>query len=575
MGRLSFGVLSIDPQTNPAVLDTATWDREGALETIRRAGTKYWIAARGAAQKGKLLPSETGISLAKGSLCEYRGSFYLLASLTDGQQVFVSIGAGSGESPLGKPIGAFPLGEESSVLVYPADAKLIDLFCRSILPSKGPIALGATPRLGIGVRMSTTVWPGIWPAMSGFAANAIQNSVRELSLLEDVLAGRAAHTNYLFSFGSIEEGHTGSTFEGLWTAGVLDALKSDTRPVYGADADHIQIKRGPEGLERARRVIEAARYYTFFTLDVSDILNYGALNDRDIAGEYLDHMLNAEERKTVLGYHGNKRRLGMADYQPGEKEIGSLVGKHWRALHALETLHEHIQRVKGDIPFDLELSIDENPPEFKTCDSITRETELIFLILEAQRRHIPLTHVAPNFGVEKGVDYRCPDGLKGLELRVKSLHQIAEDQGLMLDCHSGDDLSRDTRRVFGRAAGGKIHFKISPMLQMLFAETLHKLAPKAFIRWWEATKAYVERKAEAGSEFAARCLREVGTDAKPSPHDNLFHYYHFAPVGLRDASGQYMHRELFYTLSSEFYVEYQRRVEALLIEVAEDVLESK
>ena len=406
MGKMTFGVLSIDPQTNPAVLDTATWDSESALETIRSTGTKYWIAVRQASEKGKLLPLKTGVSLAKGSLCEYQGSFYLLTSLTDGQQVFISIGTGGGNSPLGKPLGVFPLGEEGSVLVYPTDAKLIDLFCRFILPSKGPKALGATPRLGIGVRMSTTVWPGIWPAMSGFAANAIQNSLRELSLLEDILAGRAAHTNYLFSFGSIEEGHTGSTFEGLWTAGVLEALKSDTRPVYGADADHIQIKRGPEGLERARRVIEAARYYTFYTLDVSDILNYGALNNRNNAGEYLDHMLGAEERKAVLGYHGNKRRLGMVDYQPGEREIGSLVGKHWRALRALERLHDHIKRVKGDIPFDLELSIDENPPEIKTCDSITRETELIFLILEARRRHVPLTHVAPNFGVEKGVDYR-------------------------------------------------------------------------------------------------------------------------------------------------------------------------
>ena len=113
------------------------------------------------------------------------------------------------------------------------------------------------------------------------------------------------------------------------------------------------------------------------------------------------------------------------------------------------------------------------------------------------------------------------------------------------------------------------------MLQMLFAETLHKVEPKAFLRWWEATKAYVESKAEAGSDFAARCLKEAGVGAGPSPHDNLFHYYHFAPVGLRDASGQYMHRELFYTLSSEFYAEYQRRVEAVLLEVAEDVLESK
>ncbi len=89
----------------------------------------------------------------------------------------------------------------------------LDQYCRRIHPQKGPQALGATPRLGIGTRMSTAVWPGIWRAMTkyDFAANAIQNSLRELNLLDDVLAGKPPHTNYLFSFGSIDEGHTGST----------------------------------------------------------------------------------------------------------------------------------------------------------------------------------------------------------------------------------------------------------------------------------------------------------------------------------------------------------------------------
>ena len=41
--------------------------------------------------------------------------------------------------------------------------------------------------------MTMSVWPGIFAAMTkgGFAANAIQNSVRELNLLEALLAGRS------------------------------------------------------------------------------------------------------------------------------------------------------------------------------------------------------------------------------------------------------------------------------------------------------------------------------------------------------------------------------------------------
>jgi len=68
----------------------------------------------------------------------------------------------------------------------------------------------------------------------------------------------------------------------------------------------------------------------------------------------------------------------------------------------------------------------------------------MFLMLELQRRGIPVTHIAPNFGVEKGLDYRGRDGLVGLEKRIRGLCDISRQFGLMLDCHSGDDLKSAT-----------------------------------------------------------------------------------------------------------------------------------
>ncbi len=134
--------------------------------------------------------------------------------------------------------------------------------------------------------MTTAVWPAIWQAMAqgGFAANAIQNSVRELNFLETLLEGRPAEKNIAFGFGTIETGYTGSSYEGLWVAGVLDALKHGASSRYGADADHIQVKRGADGLARAQRLLEATRYYSFYTLDVSDVLDYGALSASAAAG---------------------------------------------------------------------------------------------------------------------------------------------------------------------------------------------------------------------------------------------------------------------------------------------------
>jgi len=75
-------------------------------------------------------------------------------------------------------------------------------------------------------------------------------------------------------------------------------------------------------------------------------------------------------------------------------------------MSAIEPLYHHIKAVKNRNSFDLELSIDENPPGIETFDCLTTEIELVFLMLEMQRRHIPLTHIALNVGIEKGVDYR-------------------------------------------------------------------------------------------------------------------------------------------------------------------------
>ena len=227
----------------------------------------------------------------------------------------------------------------SAVLaLYPTDAPIIDRFFRILAPEKGPRALGPVPRLGIGTRMTTAVWPAIWQAMAqgGFAANAIQNSVRELNFLETLLEGRPAEKNIAFGFGTIETGYTGSSFEGLWVAGVLDALKHGAPPRFGADADHIQVKRGADGLARAKRMLDATRYYSFYTLDVSDVLDYGALST-SAAGTARPgiQIPDAGQRRDLLAYHRQPRRVGGFDYRPDDATLGRLVGKYWVALDAV------------------------------------------------------------------------------------------------------------------------------------------------------------------------------------------------------------------------------------------------
>lgn len=532
---MRFGRLEIDPAVNPAVLDTATWNAERAWRIVASVEPEFWRALSRADETSSSLPVHESCTAYRGSLAPGGGGVYCLVRLTDGQHVFIRVGRSPDSETLGSPLHAIALNSDLHLSMHAADAATLGRYVAALRPDKGPRALGAVPRLGIGTRMSTSVWPAIWRAMdeSAFRANAIQNSVRELNVLEDVLAGRPARSNYLYGFGTLREGHTGSTFEGLWTAGVIEALKTDTRPVYGADADHITVRRGPGGLDRARRVIEAARDYTFFTLDVSHVVDYTVVA-ADSAG------------------FGRKYRA---------------------ALDVVGELASHIRNVQGAAPFDLELSIDECPPGMAASACLTAEAELTFLIRELKQRGIPITHVAPNIGIVKGQDYDSA-GLAELEERLRRLHGIAVDFGVMLDIHSGDDLSAAARQAIGRATDGRNHFKVSPSLQVIFAQVLHEVDPERFGLWWDDTLEYARREASAGSDFAAQCLRQYETAERPvpSPHHAVFHHYNFASVGRRDDQGQFVHRELFYSLPSEFHRRYTDRVAGFLNAVAADVL---
>jgi hypothetical protein len=528
---MKFGNLEIDPAVNPAVLDTATWDPEGAWQIVRSVEPQYWHAVLQALTGTESLPRDERCRVYRGSWAQCGASTYFLSGLSDGQCVFVEIGVV--DRRLIAPLHVVPLGGGIHLAMYAADAAAIRSYVQKMRPDKGPRAMGAVPRLGIGTRMSTSVWPGIWRAMDEreFAANAIQNSVRELNLLQDVLAGRPARTNYLYGFGTLPEGHTGCTFEGLWVAGVIEALKSDTQPAYGADADHITIRREKGGLERAKRVIDAARDYTFFTLDVSDIVDYAS--------------------------------------------AAAAATKYRVALGVVAELAAYIKGLKDAAPFDLELSIDECPPQIKASTCLTSGAELGFLIEELRRREVPITHIAPNVGIVKGQDYTGADGLAGFEQRIAGLQRIAQEQGIMLDFHSGDDLRSAARQAIGRATRGWNHFKVSPSLQVIFGEVLHEVCPERFQFWWDDTLAYAQREALAGSAFAAQCLREyeAGPDLTPAPHHAVFHHYNFASVGQRDVQGQFVCRDKFYDLPAEFYHVYHDRVSRFLCDAAADVFE--
>jgi hypothetical protein len=579
---MKFGQLELNPAENPGVLDTGTWHVATACAQVRAA--KYDWSLTAAAFRQRVTPQTvTAIKIWNGSVAVTENAVWFLVELADGQTVILWVGSidPSVSSPLGGHLEEWILSNRDGVRIYSTDAAVLDRYCRLLVPEKGPRALGLARRLGVGTRMTTQVWPGIFEAMTrcDMATNAIQNSIRELSLLDDLLAARPPETNYSTGIGTIQAGWTGSTYEGLWVAGVLAALKYEHPLRYGADADHVQVKRGIEGVERAKRVIRAARYYSFYTLDMADVLNYSALSvttESDSAAFLVQKITNMEERARVLTHHMQQFTVAGRVRRLDPITIGRFVGKYWDALDIVGELAGYIASLKDGVPFDLELTIDEHPPEVGAFDCLTSDDEVLFLALEIKRRALPISHLAPNFGQEKGTDYRGPDGLAGLEQRARTQFEIAAKFGLMLDVHSGDDLSKKTRQVFGRASEGRVHFKVSPMLQLIYAEILQKYHPDLFRRWWDDALAYAQREAAKGSTVAQECLAEWEAKATtgPSTAHRVFHYYSFPFVGRRDERGQFLNRTDFYRLSPAFYQAYQQCIAEWLGELAEDLFQN-
>ena len=90
---MKFGKLEIDPAVNPAVLDTATWDAERAGQIVQSIGPEYWHTVLQALAEAQSLPVDERCTVYRGSWAPREASVFFLARLSDGQHVFLELGA--------------------------------------------------------------------------------------------------------------------------------------------------------------------------------------------------------------------------------------------------------------------------------------------------------------------------------------------------------------------------------------------------------------------------------------------------------------------------------------------------
>lgn len=521
--------IDLDPAANPAVLDTYTWDPSAAM---RQCESMSGFLAECAAAVGtagcvnclKAVLVDTAAVPVSAALLQ--GTAYFLMNLDDGQKVFVAVSA----SPVNVPVETVGTLVGGKVAIIAVNTDTVKWYVTHVAPQFSPRAFGSVPRLGIGNRQTVTVWPGVVEALNkiGGPAETIQNSAyRELAPMDLILSPPGDEVTYLPGHGSLSIGHTGSSIQGFWLSGVLSHIENGVTQPYGADLDHVPVKSADEaGIAKAKYLIDCGKHFTFFTLDTSFLFDF---SKADMPGRY-DTVIDAGVE-----------------------------------------MYNYIKSIKNGEAFDFEFSLDEGP-------EITEPEELRYVLDQLTKKGVVVNFIAPNVGFEKRLDYRKPDGLPGLEARVKEMAAIASEYGALLDFHSGSDKSSATYQTVSKAAEGNIKLKVSGKLQLILAEVMADVDPDFFREWWNYTLVTAKAEAEAGSAVAAEYVKLVedrqkaeGSSFVPSPKDRFFTDFSFGMVGAKDDKGNFLYRDRFYSLRPEVQQEYTRRVVDYIVELAQDL----
>lgn len=322
-----------------------------------------------------------------------------------------------------------------------------------------------------GLRYAGTLggWDGIHAAMRRSAAPFwyIQQSIVRELIPEGVDPSEYPGIGHTGGYGPRE-----FLRAGLFAFASLGGYAEGGLPI-GADADHAIVTGYDEGsLQRSlafnKLAIREAQDYTKFTVDTSQLFGFPT-------------NLTAEETQRLLATFKG-RRFTVANVLPGRPdytyeferaEVLRLGQRYWRACTVHAELYREVAGLRGDRPFDYELSLDETP-------AYTPPRELLFyLVVLEEVLGLPTRAIAsagPNLGYAKRHDYA--GALPWLWRQVNESASILSHRGAMLSVHSADGVNARTGKgigvdeVFREATGGLVELKVADVYQEVLWETL-------------------------------------------------------------------------------------------------------
>ena len=417
------------------------------------------LALTGVEGVGAPLTESEAVALA-GSLAELTGEIPYPASITPAHRaifflqrdgVTKSLGI---LSAVGQPDGF--VGESRLVTVDGTPFHLVRCplsegnaaRMRSLFPFLVPVTLGLRKSAGCGDRL-------------GLATPGHLRAIRR-STMAPILAQQSIREN----------ARTGRTPQQVMDEAIWGIFEDGWRGGFGADADHLK--------NIADINVCAAAGFTFYTIDPGEHVDNGA-NDapveqlREKVAELPWNELETTWELTLAALGEGAIDLGSFAVTLSEEDLLRSAAKYGRVVAHTVRMYRHLAAVKGDQPFELEMSVDET-------ETVTTLAEHIYIAHELKRLGVKWVSLAPRYvgDFEKGVDYI--GDLAAFELSFARHLAVARTFGpYKLSLHSGSD-KFSIYPIASRVAGELVHLKTAGTSYLEALRTIAVVEPALFRR---------------------------------------------------------------------------------------------
>ncbi|HOX29080.1 MAG TPA: tagaturonate epimerase family protein, partial [bacterium] len=170
---------------------------------------------------------------------------------------------------------------------------------------------------------------------------------------------------------------------------------------FGADADHLKTE------DDVRYTYKAG--FTFYTIDPSDFLNFGAdiMSDSEVDSAFEKLFTDVKHKESFLLRYSGKFELADFDssksvtFEFTPEMLKRIAVKYLSAVRHTIKMYRLLTELFGDTDrFDFEMSVDETPTP-------TTPMEHLFVAVEMKRAGVVLQSLAPRYPGEfqKGIDY--------------------------------------------------------------------------------------------------------------------------------------------------------------------------